>query len=154
MLKYYTADVTFTDIPGEITLEFGISNCPFKCEGCHSPFLQHDVGNPLSYERIVKCLKDYYPAVTCLLISGGDSDPKAVQVLLKFIKHDYPYLKTAWFSGRETLPDNIDLGAFDYIKLGPYKKDLGGLDSPTTNQRLYQVSSVGKLFDITSKYWK
>jgi anaerobic ribonucleoside-triphosphate reductase activating protein len=153
-MKYMTTGVVFTEIPGEITLEFGISNCPFKCEGCHSPFLQSDVGKPLSYEIIVKYLKEYYPAVSCLLISGGDSDPRAVQVLLKIIKHDYPYLKTAWFSGRDRLPENIDLGAFDYIKIGPYKKDLGGLKSPTTNQRLYKVEDNGELTDITNKFWK
>ncbi|MBR2248726.1 MAG: 4Fe-4S cluster-binding domain-containing protein [Bacilli bacterium] len=154
MLKYYTVDVTFTDIPGEITLEFGISNCPFKCEGCHSPFLQSDVGKPISFEIIVKYLKEYYPAVSCLLISGGDANPKAVEVLCKLIKRSYPYLKTAWFSGREQLPENIDLSAFDYVKLGPYKKDLGGLDSPTTNQRLYIVKARKELIDITNKYWK
>ena len=154
MLKYYTADVTFTDIPGEITLEFGISNCPFKCEGCHSPFLQSDVGKPISFEIIAKYLKEYYPAVSCLLISGGDANPKAVEVLCKLIKRSYPYLKTAWFSGREQLPENIDLSAFDYVKLGPYKKDLGGLDSPTTNQRLYIVKAQKELIDITNKYWK
>lgn len=153
-MKYMTTGVVFTEIPGEITLEFGISNCPFKCEGCHSPFLQSDVGKPLSYEIIVKYLKEYYPAVSCLLISGGDSDPRAVQVLLKIIKHDYPYLKTAWFSGRDRLPENIDLRAFDYIKIGSYKKDLGGLDSPTTNQRLYKVEDNGELTDITNKFWK
>lgn len=74
-------------------------------------------------------------------------------------------LKTAWYSGREVLPKGFvatgsiktdsaipsksDASAFDYVKLGPYDASLGGLDSPTTNQRLYLH---GK--DITERMWK
>ena len=31
------------------------------------------------------------------------------------------------------------LALLDYLKLGPYDERLGGLDSPTTNQRFYRV---------------
>lgn len=152
-MKYYTAGIVFSEIPGEIVLEFGITNCPFKCEGCHSPFLQSDIGEPLSFEIIKKYIDDYFPALSCILISGGDRNPTEVEILFRIIKNSFPNIKTAWYSGREKLPDNIKIDNFDYIKLGPYKKDLGGLDSPTTNQRLYKVVN-GELEDITHKFWK
>ena len=38
-----------------------------------------------------------------------------------------------------SLRQDLPLEYFDYIKTGPYKKELGGLDSITTNQRFYQV---------------
>ncbi len=42
---------------------------------------------------------------------------------------------------------------FDYVKLGPYIESLGGLKSPTTNQRLYK--RVGDSWqDITSIFWQ
>lgn len=46
------------------------------------------------------------------------------------------------------------LELLDYIKVGPYVESLGALDSPTTNQRLYQVIHEGdeiQLIDITYK---
>ena len=48
---------------------------------------------------------------------------------------------------------------FDYIKIGPYKKELGGLDNPNTNQRMYlnwwdEEDKVVHCLDITSKFWK
>ena len=49
-------------------------------------------------------------------------------------------LKTCLYSGRE----NIEafrglLPLLDYLKLGEYRPDRGGLDSPNTNQRFYRV---------------
>ena len=52
-----------------------------------------------------------------------------------------------------TLRKDIELGNFDYIKLGPYIEEFGPLNSKTTNQRFYKVSD-GELVDITSKFWK
>lgn len=44
------------------------------------------------------------------------------------------------------------------IKIGHYDQELGGLDSPTTNQRLYKIEHQGdgsyKQVDITSSFWK
>lgn len=76
---------------------------------------------------------------------GGDADPSEIQRLSLWIKEEYPHLKTAWYSGRESVPEDFDLKCLDYIKLGPYIEALGGLKSPVTNQALYQVRSDGSL---------
>ena len=77
---------------------------------------------------------------------GGDADPYAVEQLAAYI-HEYAdgKLKTGWYSGKDELPDGCCISNFDYIKLGPYIEQLGGLDSETTNQRLYRVEE-GRLF--------
>ena len=59
-------------------------------------------------------------------------------------------LKTGWYSGRSELAAGIDPRSFDYIKLGPYVAHLGGLDSASTNQRLYRVTD-GEMKDITAE---
>ena len=61
------------------------------------------------------------------------------------------------------LRKDIPLEYFDYIKTGSYKKELGGLDSITTNQRFYEVVpkyafNSNKIMyryldDITFKFW-
>ena len=80
---------------------------------------------------------------------GGDAAPDEIQNLSKWIKDEYPHLKTAWYSGRESIPDGFDLKCLDYIKLGPYIESLGGLKSPATNQALYSVRPDGSLEKIS-----
>ena len=49
-------------------------------------------------------------------------------------------VKTCLYSGYE----EVDLAIrkhLDYLKTGPWKKALGGLDSPRTNQRFYDLRS-------------
>jgi anaerobic ribonucleoside-triphosphate reductase activating protein len=152
-MKYFTAGIVFSEIPDEVTLELGITNCPFRCEGCHSPFLQKDIGIELTWEKLKYLIHLHKGLLTCVLFSGGDADYHSVEYLCKMIKDEYPELTTAWYSGREELPEDLHLRYFDYIKLGPYKQDLGGLKSRTTNQRLYYITD-GKLLDVTDKFWK
>ena len=151
-MKYLTAGIVFSEIPDEITLEIGITNCPFSCEGCHSPFLQADVGVPLTAGEL-KMLLETNKGISCVLFSGGDSNYYAIEQLCMITKEYYPELKTAWYSGRSEIPTDLHFKYFDYIKIGPYKQDLGGLKSPTTNQRLYKVNGK-ELEDITNRFWK
>ena len=85
---------------------------------------------------------------------GGDANPEEVQNLVWFIKNNTQgRLKTAWYSGRPKLPDQFNLTTLDYLKLGPYIEQLGGLDSPATNQRFYCVID-GELEDKTLGFQK
>ena len=93
---------------------------------------------------------------------GGDINPNEINFLAKVIKLNKPELKVAWYSGRQELSKDIDLGNFDYIKLGPYIEELGPLNHKTTNQRMYRIvldhyddgTSGYELEDITHKFWK
>ena len=46
-LKYVECAVTMEEVPTEISLAIPISNCRFRCHGCHSAYLQQDIGKPL-----------------------------------------------------------------------------------------------------------
>ena len=35
-LNYTTEQITFQEVPNEISLSFLITGCPLKCKGCHS----------------------------------------------------------------------------------------------------------------------
>ena len=94
-MKYFTQGVVFSEIPDEITLELGISNCPFRCEGCHSPFLQQDVGTKLTLE-VLRELIENNDGISCILFSGGS--PKEVEEVCHYISILYPDIKTAWYT--------------------------------------------------------
>lgn len=151
MLKYTEAVVTFSEVPDEISLCINISNCPCKCNNCHSSYLAEDIGKPLTLKEL-KNLIDSNKGISCVSFMGGDIDPDRVNTLASYITHHYN-LKVAWYSGRQELSDKIDLGNFDFIKLGPYIEELGPLNSVTTNQKFYKVSNR-KMIDITNRFWK
>lgn len=152
MLKYVDAKVVFAEVPDEVTLAINISNCPCQCKGCHSSYLAEDIGRILTIGPLFNLIEDN-KGISCVSFMGGDSEPEKVNGLAWAIKRKYPNLKVAWYSGRQELSNNVNLGNFDYIKLGPYKEELGPLNSRTTNQRMYRVCN-GKLEDVTHKFWK
>ena len=152
MLKYVDTKVVFAEIPDEITLAINISGCPCNCKGCHSSYLAEDIGEPLDLQHLTNLI-DSNKGITCVGLMGGDANPSEVDDIAQDIKEYYPELKVGWYSGRQELDKDIELGNFDYIKLGPYIEEFGPLNSRTTNQRFYKVSD-GELVDITSRFWK
>lgn len=156
MLKYVDSKVVFAEIPDEITLAINISNCPCHCEGCHSPYLADDIGEPLDLQHLTNLI-DTNKGITCVCIMGGDANPSEVDDIAQDIKEYYPELKVAWYSGRQELSKEIELENFNYIKLGPYIKDKGPLNCRTTNQVMLEIDVIqGKVFkkDITAKFWR
>lgn len=162
MLKYVNTDVVFQEIPNETTLAINISNCPCHCKGCHSSYLAGDIGTELTAHSLLELLKKN-KGITCVAMMGGDSEPQEVEYFSELVRN-IAGLRYAWYSGRQELPKNIDISKFNYIKLGPYIEELGGLKSPTTNQRLYEIkmckeldekgNPIYGLEDITEVFWK
>lgn len=135
MLKLFSNQTVFREVPDEIGLALNISNCPIHCKGCHSKHLWDDVGEPLT-EELLKSLISQSKGITCIVLLGGDSDYSEVVKIAKLTKT--LNLKFAWYSGNTLIPIN-DLEYFDYIKIGPYMENRGGLDNPSTNQRFFKV---------------
>lgn len=150
MLKYYNYDIVFQEIPDEVTLAVNLTNCPHRCVGCHSPHLREDIGDVLNDRTLDSLLKKYGQQITCVCFMGGDGQANDVETLAKHLRQ-HSKLKVAWYSGNAMLPRNAQL--FDYVKVGGYKPELGGLRSRTTNQRLYRYTN-GHSEDITSRFWK
>lgn len=149
-MKYVDTKVVMQEVPDEITLAINISNCPCHCKSCHSSYLAQDIGEDLSIERLTQ-LGTEAEGITCIAFMGGDAYPKRVNRLAKWVKEELD-LKVCWYSGRDTISDEINLENFDYIKVGRYDEFLGPLNSRTTNQRLYKVID-SRLFDITNRFW-
>ena len=145
MLKCYSYDIVCQEIPDEISLAVNISCCPNRCPGCHSPWLWEDAGELMTEEFLEALIGTYSAAVTCFCFMGGDSESSEIQRLAFWIKEKYPHIKTAWYSGNDTIADGFDILSLDYVKIGPFRQELGGLKSPTTNQALYMIEPDGNL---------
>lgn len=81
---------------------------------------------------------------------GGDAVPDELCQLAAFIREKWNgNIKTAWYSGNNSLQNKEFTRFFDFIKLGEYIQSLGGLDKKTTNQRLYHINN-STMQDITA----
>lgn len=156
MLKYLYCKEVFAEVPSEITLGVSISGCQIRCPGCHSRELWEDKGILLTIEELQNLL-DKHKGTTTLLLLGGEHD---IDTLTELIQYAYKKVKTAWYCGLDMIPkDKLGIMQYlDYLKLGHYDHELGGLNSPTTNQRFYQIEHQGDgsyyEHDITFKFKK
>ena len=156
MLKYLYCKEVFREIPGEISLGLSISGCQVHCVGCNQRELWEDKGTPLDVETLCGLLNQHN-GITCLLLLGGESD---IDALTELFMYAHKRVKTAWYCGLDAVPRK-HMGIYqylDFIKLGHFDVELGGLDSPTTNQHLYMIEHQGDgnywRTDITSLFWK
>ena len=157
MLKFVDFKVTFQEVPDEISLCINLSNCPHKCKGCHSPYLQEDIGTVLTTSILNKLIESS-DGITCVCFMGGDNDIPKLCELAKHVQDNHN-LKAAWYSGLSFNPNHgIDRPwyLFDYIKSGPYIQELGPLNAPTTNQKMWaKLSKDGseEFYDVTDWFW-
>lgn len=139
-MKYLRSCISFQELKKEISLVIEITNCPYRCDGCHSPELQQDIGISLTPKTldnlIIRNSLGKKPLFTCILFMGGEQH-KEFKELLCYIKSNYS-LKTALFTGANEVCENV-MSLLDYLKTGQYVESLGGLESPNTNQKLIEI---------------
>lgn len=157
MLKYVDTIVSFQEIPDEISLCINISNCPNNCKGCHSAYLKQDIGSELN-TVILQELIDKNAGVSCICFMGGDQDVASINelALSVLLRADKPR-KIAWYSGRNTIPSDLNLELFDFIKIGPYIEEMGPLTNPNTNQIMFKIDHTNNnivMNNITYKFQK
>lgn len=149
-LKYTHYNIAFQEVPDETSLIFNISGCPHRCKGCHSQYLWKNTGHFL-YKNIRKILEEYNDMITCVCFMGGEQN---ITELLKSLLICKEFnLKTCLYTGADEIEFPYMLELLDYIKIGHYDENLGGLNSPKTNQRFYKIEN-SELIDITSLFQK
>lgn len=140
-MKYQYAKVTFQEIPDEITLCIA-SGCKVHCKDCNQKNLWKDEGKDLNIQELDNLI-NANKGITCVCFMGNAEN---IPMLWSYIKMSKNNLKTAMYVGTDIINIIKDYGYFlnflDYLKVGSYISNLGGLDSKTTNQRLYSLKGI------------
>lgn len=73
--------------------------------------------------------------------------------LTELFQYAYQRVRTAWYCGLDSIPRNkLDILQYlDWVKVGHYDQELGGLDSSATNQRFYKVDHKGSEWSLVDK---
>lgn len=138
-MRYTSARIVFQEVPDEISLALLISGCPIGCPGCHSAASwSAQRGEPLDAEKFEKLLERHRRYLTCVLFLGGEWHAEELTRLLDIARRHS--LKTCLYTGLEEEEVPAALTArLDYLKVGPYRSDRGGLSSSTTNQKFIDL---------------
>lgn len=94
-------------------------------------------------------INEYKDYISCVCLMGGDYNIIELNYVFNLIANNG--LKTCLYTGLNHIP--VGLMNLDYIKIGEYKKEFGGLDKVTTNQRFYkniggQYQDITKVFQV------
>lgn len=136
-MRFTEMEVTFNEVPDEIALTFLISGCPLKCKGCHSEYSWSlEVGTPLTETLFKKKLEKFQGFITTVCFLGGEWHQEALIERLKIAQK--AGLKTCLYSGFERVSLRI-MNHLDFLKLGRWIEEKGGLDSKATNQRFIDL---------------
>ena len=138
-MKYSDIQIALQEVPNEISICFTITGCQLRCDGCHSPYLwKKENGVELTKNEYVSTLNRYQGFASCVLFMGGEWDETSLVKFLEIAqKMNY---KTCLYTGLENVSDNIKQH-LTWLKTGQWKKELGGLDSITTNQKFIEIKS-------------
>lgn len=136
-LNYTTEQITFQEVPNEISLSFLIAGCPLKCKGCHSADswratskareaktvikkdfittnkskthpINSNTRNQLTKEYLETRIQQYQDMISCVLFLGGEWQIEQLIELLQTVKNTNPSLKTCLYTGLE-LDEIVDL---------------------------------------------
>jgi len=149
-MKYLTKRITFQEVPDEISLSFLVTGCPMKCKWCHTPEARNwMLWEELTKDKLIELIKES-KWISCVLFLWWDWHRDELIEMLDLVIS--MWLKTALYTSMEL--DEVDsflLANLNYIKTWPYKFDLGGLSSLSTNQRMYNLDTQE---DITYLFHK
>ena len=138
-MRSWPPQVVFQEVPDHISLSFTVSGCPLKCDGCHSQDTWAiESGETLTDESFVAHLNTYRGLVSCIVFFGGEWWPDCLVNKLKTAQS--MGFKTCLYSGFERVPNRIKKH-LDFIKLGAFQSDRGGLTNPDTNQTFIDLNS-------------
>lgn len=136
-MYYHSFQIVLQEVPGEISLCFSISGCRIHCEGCHSPFLWKEGNGKLMHKKeYEQLLNKYSDMATCVLFMGGEWHEKELVSYLKIAQSKK--FKTCLYTGEESISDQLK-SELTWLKTGRWEQQLGGLDSPQTNQKFIEI---------------
>lgn len=137
--------VTMTEIPDHVALFVNVGQCECHCKGCHSSYLwDTEECERMTPGQLFDVIGSYKDLIDTVVFMGGNRN------CMDFEEFAEEVLKPVKELGYHV---GIYLGAWDatdlfiaaqycrYVKVGLYRENLGGLESPTTNQIFMEIQN-------------
>ena len=132
--------ITLNEVPNKVSVFVEFSNCHLKCEGCHSNHLHSDMfdGEKTDIKYILSYVeKQIDKGAEYIVLMGGDTNGVQKEDLYTLINKLDDIAPVMLYSGSEDISILTDTN-LTLLKTGGYIEELGGLLSPTTNQKVFK----------------
>lgn len=150
LVPVVSTGITLNEVPDKVAFFIELGSCTQKCKGCHSKELWEEVKTPTPLDDLLaEAEQAIDKGANAIVLMGGTCNgllPEELFIILQALSEVAP---TCLYSGS----DDEKLNRFfaeetniTWIKTGSYKEELGGLSSPTTNQKFYR-----KEYELVSK---
>lgn len=155
LVPVVSTGITLTEIPDRISYFIELGNCSKHCPNCHSPYLSDTVISPpdlAGVERMVEHAAER--GADAIVLMGGTTNGIRDDDLITICQTLGNILPVGLYSGRDDEERDKDIalrGSLHWLKTGSYQEELGGLDSPRTNQRFYELEARF-VFDRSGSY--
>lgn len=143
LVPIVSTGITFNEIPDHTAYYFEIGGCTKNCPYCHSPHLR---GGMAPNTPITTMEKKAENAATkgadAILLMGGTTNRLHESDIIQMLRRLSVILPVCLYSGSDDAERDrclAEKGNATWLKTGSYKAKLGGLTSPTTNQRFYRI---------------
>lgn len=132
--------ITLNEVPNKVAVFVEFSNCHLKCEGCHSNHLHSDMfdGEKTDIKYILSYVeKQIDKGAEYIVLMGGDTNGVPKEDLYLLIDRLAEIAPVMLYSGSEDTSILTETN-LTLLKTGGYIEELGGLLSPTTNQKVFK----------------
>lgn len=150
LVPVVSTGITLNEVPDKIAYFIELGSCTQRCKGCHSKELWEEVESPTSLEAVLRGAENAIESgANAIVLMGGTCNKMSTPDLLKVLDGLSEIAPTCLYSGLDDEKTNTYIAEHSditWLKTGSYKEELGGLSSPTTNQRFYR-----KEYELVSK---
>lgn len=152
-MQINSISIGFSEIPNNISVLFYAQGCKHHCLGCHNEELwEFSGGTYYTDDDIRKKMEKYKNVCNWVCWLGGDAvfQPKRLVEISNICKE--MGFKVALYTGfKKSELDAEILDCIDVLVDGKWDSTLGGVESDTTNQRVFKKCENKKLKEIKFK---
>ena len=142
LVPVVSTGITLNEVPDKVAFFIELGSCTQRCKGCHSKELWEKVKEPTSLDTLLKEVeKATDKGANAIVLMGGTCNGLNIKELSTILQALSDIAPTCLYSGSDDQKLNrffAENTNITWIKTGSYKEELGGLSSPTTNQRFYR----------------
>ena len=139
---FYNTNIVLQEVPNEISICFNISGCQLNCPGCSWRNVDMQP-KELSRDYYLEILDQNVGLASCVVFMGGEWKRSELIWLLESAR-ERGY-KTCLYTGQNSITLDL-LRLLDYIKMGPWRPQKGGLNHKSTNQVFFKLEQITHLF--------
>ena len=142
LVPVVSTGITLNEVPDHIAFYVELGECTQHCKGCHSPHLWCALESKTDLEDLLALAQDAVDkGAKAIVLMGGTTNGLSRDDIITIINTLDWVAPVCLYSGSDDEDVNMDIAYHSnlmWIKTGSYKEELGGLQSPKTNQRFYR----------------